>query len=191
MGIPEANPKENKDCAKRVLLNVLETIVKGEELIVVADYDPPVYYKLHPMSFKPVKHSVFGTKLDLCIGRKITDDEVMPDVCIDIYQNTTSSNLSNASSRMNSLKSIWPHVQYGLLDFSASKLNKELLNHNQRNYITSIDFIYALGDIIEHPDKLEHHLQDFIIEQVSNAGKYARVLYENEGLLFVKSISFS
>lgn len=192
MATPENSPKMNKDSAKKAIFSALELIVKGTNSVVRADCDPPVSYKLHPLSFSPIKHAGLGMKLDFCIGRIINGDDIMPDVCIDLYQNITTNILSSISNKTNSIKSALPHVRYGLLDFGVPTL-KDWLNPTQKGYVTYVDFICALGNVIEQqPNKIANYLKEFILGQMNDSTKYALAIYDDKcDFSFVKSISFS
>ena len=157
----------------------IENIVKDLDLCVEQNYYPPTEIRVNPCTLELFADTAVNLdethKIDCCIGKRISDKIVVPRVCIDFSDNAAIEHIRKYDEKIRVYKHIHPYIRYGIFITNRQSLNRQLAEDS----LIKIDFIEAIKPFIEHPEKLEYHLKDFIREQVSVCDTVLSMVYDN------------
>jgi len=149
------------------------------------DYCPPDNIRINPCTLEIVAETPVNVadkyNINFCVGKQLSEDIVIPRVCIDLNDSASCEYLQKQDKIINLHKQANPYMRYGICTFRQG-LNLQLIEEDIKN----IDFIEALGTVIDYPDKLEHHLNDLIIEQVSICETLLRKMYDNGNIRSIR-----
>jgi len=183
--------KEEYKIAKEKIYKTLQEITEEAGLDLRMDYLLPTQFQINPHTLELYAsdyHKLDKFRLDFCIGKNLGEkhaktglgNEIIPHVCIDLLADFLHP---PGKDKSGCIKAYHPQARYGVLLFSADHINirrhrsSEIdpakffgLNSNE------LDFIDAIGKIIDHPDKLSNHLKDILAEQDSLSNAMLNIL---------------
>ena len=184
----EIDAKVHYDANKKIY-TALSNIAKDMGLTVKQQYYVSKELKVDPRTLKllPAEENR-AEKVEFCIGKpvSISDEVVMPRMCIDTGYSVNKDNLNNLIDKAEQFKRIHPYVRYGVLNFRATELEKELASAP----LGRLDFIEAIGDFIEYTDKLEHYFHKLIEQQVSVCDNLLEIMEGDAPLRSIRRVLF-
>ena len=170
--------------AKDILYNMCSKIAGGLKLAVKKDYILPMEIKMNPFTFEPYvadiqKNASYLT--DICIGRKISDEDVMPGICIQVQENIDARKINDFFEQFcnqnKNFKHIHPQLRRGILLFGPDPIPKEMMYANYNIKAPTTDFIEVLGHAWDQEEKISSILEDLIQDQITASENIARVIY--------------
>jgi len=178
--------EENKTVAKQRIYDILEKIAgEDSDLAVRINYCVPLSISIDPKDFKLYIEQNFKRSkfmMDLCIGKSLEkqyedtglEDEVLPGVCIDLTSDF-KRDVYSCSERTRSLRHYYPQARYGVLLIAEDHIGvKRKTNLDSSK---EIDFIEAIGNIIEYEDKLDHVLRSIVEAQLQSSKNLAQAIF--------------
>ena len=185
----EIDAKVNYDANKKIYV-ALGNVAKDLDLKVMQSYQVTKELKIdsRTLALVPIIEEESSEKVEFCIGKPVavSDEIVMPRVCIDTGYSLDKDNISSIIHKAEKFKYIHPYVRYGVLNFRAKELDWKLASKP----LGRIDFIEAVGELMDHPDKLEAHLQELIEQQVSVCENLLNVVEGGAPLRSIRRVLF-
>lgn len=169
----------------------LENIAKDEGLCVRTKYFPPRDIRINPCNLKLFADNPDNLQdkrdVDYCIGKQLSDEIVVPRICIDVSISLNLGSVKKFSADAKIFKDMHPYLRYGILVYGRANLEKDFLNAP----LGRIDFVEAIGGIIEYPDKLEAQLNVLVKEQLAICDNLLNIIYGNGVIHSVKKYLIS
>ena len=170
--------------AKKILYNLSSKIASGFKLTTKKDYHLPSEIKINPLTLEPYIVDTLHDDIycmPICIGREISDDDVMPSICIHILENIPKQNAPNflmtISDQNRNVKQIHPQLKMGILLYSSDPIPTEIVRPDYSTVTNAVDFIEVLGHIWDHEDKMVSVLENIIQEQIKSSESIARIMF--------------
>jgi len=184
---PGFNPKGNKEDAIQAVSSALEESVSRLDLEIKTNYSLPFDFKIDPVTHKPYDPNPKNDScvVDVCIGKKVEDSDILiPRVCMEVRKEVIVTELASIAAKLNQVKQNYDFSRTGIFAFEASNVDKDAL---RTSYLNSFDFVYALGDFIESPDKLQHYLNEFVEEQKNVSERLLDILHKDGEITFIRT----
>jgi len=185
---PGFDPKGNKEDAIEAISSALEETVSSLNLELKTNYSVPFNFKLDPVTHKPYNPDPNNKAcvVDVCIGKKVVEDSdiLIPRICIEVDKQGVIANFLGIFNKLKQVKQNYDFARMGIVAFGVSGLDKNIL---RTSYLQQFDFVYALGDFMDNPDKLRHYLTEFVEEQNNICDKMIDILHKDEVLRCVRT----
>lgn len=181
------NPKGNKEDAIAAISSALEKTVSGRGLEMKTNYSVPFDFKIDPVTHKPYRPNPNDTScvVDVCIGKKVEDSDILiPRICIEVRKEIITSEFASIAAKLSKVKHNYDFSRTGIFAFESSNVDKDAL---KTSYLNSFDFVYALGDFIESPDKLEHYLAKLVEEQNDVSERLLDILHKDGEITYIRT----